>query len=313
MIEEIKKSLEEIAKNHKIVLVDGCITRPFRGGDLNWEFYDKKDLFALNSEQKEEVRDNVEHLDFLTEFINSNPNIATIEEVDSELKRNLAILGEQYRFHNTKMKKRINKGYKRYGSDKEEIKELLDSLYYFVDSLSDRVIRPDNGTKEIYNALFDSMVLFDKNLNLRRKSKERLPRKKERSKEDTYADIKLVATSFYKSLTESTSVAIISDDFDIGRLMLFSYILLTSEELKIPKESIFRNIPSHKPKMYSMLRNPSLPGYNLHTDLDEKTINGGFGRGTKEIKSIVENRLLEADKILQENGIKRIIYPIAKY
>jgi len=306
MDEKVKKSLENIVKNHELVLIDGCISTPFIGDCLTWEFYDKKDLFALNLEQKEGVRDNIEHLDFFSNFVESNPNVMTIKEVTTELKQNLKIFGGQYRFHSIRTKKRLKKGYK-CGSDKEMITELMDSLYYFINTLSDRVIRPGARTKEVYSALFDNINLFDEKLRLRKESLMKKKREKERYKEDMYTDIKLVAASFYESLMRNSDVAVISNDSDIRKLMISSYILLTARDLKIPEESIFRNIPRHKPKLYSMLANHSR-GYNLYLDLKEAKIRDKFKKYLLGEKTQIENRLLEADKIAQENGMRREDY-----
>jgi len=300
MNEITKESLESIVKNHEIALIDGNIASSTIDRRLAWNFYDKKDLFALNYEEEEAIKEETEHLNFMTELVNSNESIFTIEEVVRELKAFQEIIGTQYRFNREKLERKINNGARKYGSDKEDIERFMDSLYSFVRTISGRIIRPREETREVYNALFDNVLLFEENFKLRKKSPIRRVRKKEASKEDMHRNANIAASAFYNSLDKKTSVAVISNNTNIIKLVKFSQMYLIAKDLEIPMNSIFRDITIYHPKVYSKLGSFSSSNYKLHFNSDSFTIKNRYNR-KKEMKNSVENRLLEADRIMQEN------------
>lgn len=272
MLGEIKKSLVEIVESNKIVLIDSCVDNPFIGESIVPMFYDCKDLFALNAEQKEFLGYEVEHTNFMIELIDSHDNVFTIPEISREMHEKNKIIGENYRFNSNKRERKIKIGRAKCGSDVEYIKECLDSIYNLSQKLKDIEKRPDYGTLFLYNTIFNNIKMLNESTGLIKEKPKYYPypRKKEKTiKSDT--DERLATMAFYLSITNDTDVAFISNDGDLKGLTGTPYSMFHAGDIALPENRLFQKMKKYSPKMYSKLGTEKYEGYRLFFDTKEAT------------------------------------------
>lgn len=241
-------TLEEIAAQEGFLLFDGCVKHDFEFLTLTYNTRSYKQLdIALLGRLLHADR---EMLQFLwLECVH------TIPEVVEEWRQWLQILGEKTRNYNQREQFYIVDHPEKQGRGTEQkrlMAELNEQALQMVKLARKSVYTPT--MPKAYEAMQRAIETMEDWLHLKTKispyPKEREPRMWRREWPEHHADERLVAMALYLSLVENRSVALVTGDWDIVKLMRTAHCLLATRDSLPFSSEVMQTLDAHPVRLY---------------------------------------------------------------
>lgn len=265
--EKQKFTLEEIAVDGAIILVDGSIKAGGKPGIL-WDVYDANKFLGLDLKKMRNFKGDIAFFEKVIE----NPYVFTIEEVCDEFFGLVEGLG--VKIHDCLKTPKVvgRRARKKYLSDnnsrerEETIKQMHERVFQCHRRLKTKVLKFGEPEKKVYNFLLDMIKTIEPLLMLKRDTGYIIGERQRDRSRDSDTDERIVATLLTLSLFSEKKPIGLTSDGDISRMVAKIPRFIGAEQY-LPYNESFRNAWMQNPaKIYYY----SEQAFTLNADTSER-------------------------------------------
>ncbi len=276
IVDSLRKVLTSNPEN--FILDSSSIILKYGDKKMLETIYDIKDIAGLRQDFLDGSLETIKEI----KDIASLDNVLVIPEVTQEVFNGLEIINKKLgwykqRIHSNKCLEKIQK-----------LGEIASEVFYLTKTLKSKEVK---CSEVVYSNLLKSVKAISEKFDQdsRYKEKKYFDRKKEKKSSNLETDEKIIATIFYKTLTDNKPYSSISNDIILSKKFTACYALLTCEEIDFLKDT-----KKHNMKIYG------ITGHNGYMPL----------RSTFRIKPQKDFRLFiisEEENLKLKNRVKEAI------